>query len=53
VIDGKEEHNGISRLVSLKSTSDVLSYTKETHEIELTPDGYQRILGLDIPVYCA
>ena len=34
----------------LISTSDVISYTKETHEIELTPDAYRRILGLDIPV---
>ena len=32
------------------STNDVISYTKETHELKLTPDAYRRVVELDIPV---
>ncbi len=34
----------------LFSISDIVSYTKETHEIELTAEAYERISKLEVPV---
>lgn len=34
----------------LLSIKDIVSYTKATHEIELTASGYDRIAGLSVPV---
>ena len=34
----------------LLSINDIVSYRKETHEIEMTADGYERIRGLSVPV---
>ena len=31
------------------SIDDIISYTKETHEIELTADAYERVLKLEVP----
>jgi hypothetical protein len=31
------------------STDDIISYTKETHEIELTTDAYERVTKLEVP----
>jgi len=32
------------------SMADVLSYSREEHEIELTPDAYERVMNLEVPV---
>ena len=32
------------------STDDIISYQKETHEIKLTSDAYERLAELDVPV---
>ncbi len=32
------------------SIDDIISYTKETHEIELTADAYERVSKLEVPV---
>ena len=31
------------------TTRDIISYTKDIHEIELTPDAYQRVMELKVP----
>jgi SanA protein len=36
--------------IPLVSTADIFSYTKATHEIELTPAAYDRIVSLVVPV---
>lgn len=33
----------------LISISDIISYNIETHEIELTPEAYERVMGLQVP----
>jgi hypothetical protein len=32
------------------SSKDIISYNKDTHEIELTADAYQRIIELEVPM---
>ena len=33
------------------SIDDIISYTKETHEIELTADAYERVTKLEVPTF--
>jgi hypothetical protein len=33
------------------SIDDIISYTKETHEIELTADAYERVTELEVPTW--
>jgi hypothetical protein len=32
------------------SSKDIISYNKDTHEIELTADAYQRVIELEVPM---
>jgi len=32
------------------ATKDIISYSKDTHEIELTADAYQRVMELEVPM---